>query len=182
MKYDPEKHDRRSIRLKDYDYSNEGAYFVTICTHRRQCLFGEIANGEILLNNFGSMVEKWWRKLPAKFPSVEIDAHIIMPNHFHGIIAIVGADPRVCPDLGAHTGAPLHKIVQWFKTVTTNECLRFIKQQDTNRLGSKLWQRNYYEHIIRNETALNAVHDYIVMNPENWADDPENPGSSGEIL
>ena len=99
-----------------------------------------------------------------------------MPNHFHGIIAIVGADPRVCPDLGAHMGAPLHNIVQWFKTVTTNEYLRFIKQQDTNRLGSKLWQRNYYEHIIRNETGLHGIRDYIVMNPGNWADDPENPG------
>ena len=99
--------------------------------------------------------------------------------HFHGIIAIVGADPRVCPDLGAHAGAPLHKIVQWFKTVTTNEYLRIIKRQDPNALGLKLWQRNYYEHIIRNETSLNAIREYIRMNHDNWADDPDNPGSSG---
>jgi hypothetical protein len=98
MKYNPEIHHRRSIRLKHYDYSQPGAYFVTICTHNRECLFGEIVSGAMVLNDAGKMVEKWWYELNTKFLNIEPDAHIIMPNHFHGIIIIVGADLRVCPN------------------------------------------------------------------------------------
>jgi putative transposase len=176
-KYGHGRHGRRSIRLRDYDYSQQGAYFVTICTKNRECLFGEIVNGQLIPNAIGLMIQQWWSKLSRKFSSIEIDAHVVMPNHFHGIIMIVGADPCVCPDLGAHTGAPLQKIVQWFKTVTTNEYLRYLKRQDVNTLGLKLWQRNYYEHIIRNERSLNAIRNYILNNPNRWPDDPENPES-----
>jgi putative transposase len=176
-KYGHGKHNRRSARLKDYDYSQEGAYFVTICAKNRECLFGEIVNGQIIPNDLGFMIQRWWSKLSRKFPLIETDAHVVMPNHFHSIIIIVGADPCVCPDLGAHTGAPLHKIVQWFKTVTTNEYLRILERQDVNTLGLKLWQRNYYEHVIRNERSLNAIREYILNNPNQWSDDPENPGS-----
>jgi putative transposase len=98
MKYNPEIHHRRSIRLKGYDYSQQGAYFITICTHNRECLFGKIVNGAMVLNDAGKMVEKWWYELNTKFPNIEPDAHITMPNHFHGIIIIVGADLRVCPN------------------------------------------------------------------------------------
>ena len=99
------RHGRRSIRLKDYDYSEQGAYFVTICAKNRECLFGEIVNGQIFRNDLGLMIEQWWSKLSRKFPLIETDAHVVMPNHFHGIIMIVGADPCVCPNLGAHIGA-----------------------------------------------------------------------------
>lgn len=88
---------RQSIRLRDYDYSQNGAYFVTICCQNKACLFGEIVNGEVRLNDAGKMVEKWWRELANKFPAIELDEFIIMPNHFHGIVVIVGADLRVCP-------------------------------------------------------------------------------------
>ena len=97
MKHDPDKYHRRSIRLNDYDYAQEGSYFITICAHNRECLLGDIANGEMSLNEMGTMVKKWWLKLKSKFPLIETDAYVIMPNHFHGIIAAVGADPRVCP-------------------------------------------------------------------------------------
>ncbi len=107
MKYDPDIHHRRSIRLKDYDYSQSGGYFVTICTKDRECLFGEIKGVEERLNGAGSMVEKWWQKIPYKFSSIVIDRHIIMPNHFHGIIVIVGAALCGRPGLDGHkVGGP----------------------------------------------------------------------------
>ncbi|AFM24407.1 transposase [Desulfomonile tiedjei] len=111
--------------------------------------------------------------IESKFSYIETDAYVIMPNHFHGIIVIVGADRRVCPILGAHEGAHLPKIIQWFKTMTTNEYIRHAKK---NRLSeAKLWQRNYYEHVIRNEKALHAIRTYIEANPGQWPKDPENP-------
>lgn len=104
MKYNPDIHHRRSIRLKGYDYSQAGLYFITICTQNRLCLFGEIKNGEIILNDAGIMIDKWWNELKHKYRNIKLHEQIIMPNHFHGIIqiinktdSVVGADLRVCP-------------------------------------------------------------------------------------
>jgi len=116
-KFDPQKHHRRSIRLKGYDYSSEGAYFVTIVTQGREHLFGEIVDQEMILNEAEEMIVKWWNELPNKFPNVILGDFVVMPNHFHGIIFIVenvGADLRVCPDdekntsaqKGEHVGSP----------------------------------------------------------------------------
>lgn len=181
MKYNPDIHHRRSIRLKGYDYSQAGAYYVTTCIQGRECLFGYIKGGKILLNDAGRMVEKWWIELVNKFRDIELDEFIIMPNHIHGIIINVGADLRVCPDnnndthtnngdtdKGEHTGSPLHRIIQWFKTMTSNEYIMAAKQYDWLRFNGKLWQRNYYEHSIRNETELNKIREYIINNPVNW--------------
>ena len=180
-KYNPEIHHRRSIRLKDYDYSQAGAYFVTICIQGKVCLLGDIADGVMALNDAGEMVEKWWYKLPEKF-SLSNWTDVVMPNHFHGIIKIVGADLCVCPDnrnkninQGEHTGSPLHRIVQWFKTMTTNEYIYGVKQYNWQPFSGKLWQRNYYEHIIRNEDELNKIREYIIRNPAIWDEDDENP-------
>jgi REP element-mobilizing transposase RayT len=180
-KFNPDLHHRHSIRLRGYDYSQEGAYFITICTQNRECLFGEIRDCEMILNDAGKMIEKWWAKIVKKFPSVETDEYVVMPNHFHGIVVIVGADPRVRPDAdvntgeGAHMGAPLQRIIQWFKTMSTNEYIQRIKQNGWQPLSGKLWQRNYYEHIIRNERELDEIREYIVNNPLQWALDNENP-------
>lgn len=176
MNYNPEIYHRHSIRLKGYDYSQAGAYFITICTQNRKCLFGEIVNAEMLLNDAGKMVEKWWYELKNKFPNMELDQYVVMPNHFHGIIQIiVGADLRVCPDnSGEHTGSPLHRMVQWFKTITTNEYIHNVKINNWQPFEGKLWQRNYYEHIIRNENELNHIREYIINNPLQWQFDREN--------
>ena len=119
MNYDPDKHHRRSIRLKDYDYSQAGAYFVTVVTQDRACLFGEVANGGMQLNDAGAVIEHWWIELPHKFATVDTDEFVIMPNHFRGIIVItdepVGADLCVGPNpegahpahQGTHAGVPL---------------------------------------------------------------------------
>lgn len=182
MKYNPEKHHRRSIRLRGYDYLQSGTYFVTICTQNRVCMFGEIVDGKMRLNNAGRMVEKWYQELVNKFLDIRCDEYIVMPNHFHGVIVNVGADLRVCPgnkpgahEPGAHIGAPLQVVVQWFKTMTTNEYIRGVKQHDWPRFDGKLWQRNYYEHIIRNENELNRIRQYIIDNPTKWDHDHENP-------
>jgi putative transposase len=177
----PEYH-RRSIRLDDYDYSQRGAYFVTISSHRHRPIFGIVSDGEMILNAVGKMIETWWWELTNKFRVLDTDAHIVMPNHFHGILMIVGADLRVCPaydidrhNVGAHAGAPLPRIMQWFKTMTTNHYIRGAKTGAWPRFSGKLWQRNYFEHIIRSEKSLNAVREYIEANPARWSNDPENP-------
>ena len=223
MNYDPNIHHRRSIRLKGYDYSQAGAYFITICAQNREYLFGEITNGKMQLNNAGKMIEKWYCELMNKFPDIQCGEHVVMPNHFHCIIHNVGADLcvcpnentnadlRVCPDemgqshriaptdtlksgehtdmmgehagpphadynkMGEHTGSPLRDIVQWFKTMTTNEYMRHAKQNRWRPFNGKLWQRNYYEHIIRNENDLNQIREYIINNPLKWELDNENP-------
>ncbi len=189
MAYDPQKHNRRSIRLRGYDYSLPGKYFVTICVQQRRCLFGEIINGEMNLNDAGRMVEKWWQELARKFPLVDLDEHITMPNHFHGIIEIVDRRKRekdlfyegktkdhieqVMAEL-PEKSAPLPQIVQWFKTMTTNEYIRGVKQLDWPRFEGKLWQRNYYEHIIFSFRSLQNIRQYIRANPVMWWFDRDN--------
>ncbi len=182
MKYDPEKHHRRSIRLKEYDYAQSGAYFVTICTQNRVCLFGTAANGEMELNNAGQIVKSTWEGLPARFPSARLDVFVVMPNHIHGII-IVGAqfiapadgfgtattDPGA-RNPGAINRAPttLGEIIRAYKAAST----RFIRQAGTTEFA---WQRNYYEHVVRNEESLDRIRRYIVENPAGWTTDRENP-------
>jgi REP element-mobilizing transposase RayT len=186
MRYDPDIHHRRSIRLKGYDYSRAGAYFVTICTHHHQCLFGRIENGVMFLNDAGEMISRWWNELKNKYANIEIDDYVVMPNHFHGIIHIVGADLCVCPDnnseriKGEHAGSPLqrtpiYKMAQWFKTMTTNKYILNVKQNHWKPFNGTLWQRNYYEHIIRNETSFHKIRQYIINNPTTWATDQLNP-------
>ena len=189
-KYDPNIHHRRSIRLGWYDYSQDGWYFVTMCTRNHTCMFGNILNDQMRLNKAGVMVGTWWRKVGGKFPSVRTDEYIIMPNHFHGIVNIVGAAPCGRPITGnnnvygqprdesgqPHGVAPtLGDIVNWFKTMTTNQYIRGVKQNGWSPFAGKLWQRNYYEHIIRNEEELNHIRQYIADNTLNWRTDEENP-------
>lgn len=181
MAHGPERRHRRSIRLCEYDYSQDGAYFVTICTQDRACLFGDITDGRMAVNDAGRMIEKWWLELNRKFSTIETDEYIIMPNHFHGIVVIVGADLRVCPvpayapGRGANAGSPLPSIIQWFKTMTTNEYIRGVKSCGWAPFTGKLWQRNYYEHIIRDERSLTRIREYIDNNPIQWETDRENP-------
>jgi putative transposase len=239
MAYNPKIHKRKSIRLKGYDYSQAGLYFVTICVKDMKCLFGRIENGEMILNDAGRMVEDWYWKLESKFPDIRCDEMVVMPNHFHCIIenvgpvaatvsasvgSTVGADPRVCPEgatndsgppvendsvetipneitpkisippvsdnlsksdtptvlgehvgsppgLGEHVGSPLHRVVQWFETMTTNEYIRGVKNLGWKPFNGKLWQRNYYEHIIRDQRAYENISQYIRNNPSKWNED-----------
>lgn len=191
VKFDPQKHHRRSIRLKDYDYSQEGAYFVTVVTWRRECLFGKIVNGETTLSHYGEIVQKWWSEIPVHFPDVETGAFIIMPNHIHGIILIEdrrGTVPVPNDDVHPQTQdrrhtkggetPPLHtptlgQIVAYFKYKSTKE-MNLLDNTDT---VTKFWQRNYYEHVIRDDTDLQNKTDYIEANPLLWDEDDENPNN-----
>jgi putative transposase len=190
MKFNPDIHHRRSIRLQEYDYSCNGAYFVTVCAQRRECLFGQIDNSEMLLNEAGQMVNGWWVKLPDKFHGVTLDEYVVMPNHFHGIIHIVGAAPYGRPDVGQphgivkpgqpHGVAPtLGDVIGWFKTMSTNAYICGVKQSGWPPFPGRLWQRNYYERVIRDEKELTGIREYILHNPIKWADDAENPGNVG---
>ncbi|MBI4000088.1 MAG: transposase [Candidatus Omnitrophica bacterium] len=174
---------RRSIRLKDYDYLSEGMYFVTICTQDRQHVFGEIADGVMGLNNAGQMIQESWKQLPERFDTVKLDEFIVMPNHVHGIIAIVGA-PFMAPNdhdgianKGAINRAPtLGEIIRTFKAVST-------RQIHLSGLNEFKWQRNYYEHVIRNENELFKTRQYVQENPIKWELDPENVAMEGkEVL
>lgn len=175
-KYNPEIHRHRSIRLKDYDYSQAGAYFVTICTWNKECLLGDITNSEIKISPVGEIIQKEWYKIPNRFPNVQLDAFVIMPNHIHGII-IVGATLVVARDddvgrnnrAGTSPAPTLGEIIGSFKSICVHKC----KYNGLN-IG-KLWQRNYYEHVIRNEDELNKIREYIVLNPAMWDEDDENP-------
>ena len=174
------QHRRRSIRLREYDYAERGAYFVTIVTQDRSCLFGEIINDAMQLSGAGVAIQRWWFELKNKFATVETDEFVIMPNHLHGIVVItdtiVGADLRAGPvPEGAHTGAPLPTIIQWFKTMTTNEYIRGVKTLGWPAFRGRLWQRSYYEHVIRHEKSLNRIRQYILDNPAHWDADRENP-------
>jgi len=186
MKYDPEIHHRRSIRLKGYNYSQAGTYFVTICTHNRECIFGTILDDKMRLNDVGQMVQASWEQLPQRFP-IELDAYVVMPNHFHAIVIIVGAPLVGAPDRAGTRRAGtrpaptmLGDIIGAFKSITTNECIRGVREFNWPHFDKRLWQRNYYEHVIRNEEALNRIREYILNNPLRWMLDRENPECQGE--
>src|SRR5680860_355784 len=245
MVYNPRIHHRKSIRLKGYDYSQEGLYFITICVQNKKLLFGKIArptpvvadprvcpicpinpdndqqihdnekqipdydqpipsnnNDPLLtLNDAGKMIEKWFLKLETKFPDIKCDIFMVMPNHVHCIIvnngagnkniaranhiknepnldrpsidgetSILGESPILgeLSIMGEHLGSPLGSVMQWFKTMSTNEYIRGVKTLDWERFDGKLWQRNYWEHIIRDERSYNAIRKYIINNPRNW--------------
>lgn len=175
---------RQSIRLKNYDYSQSGLYFITICTENREYLFGDIVDGKMVVNNIGNMIKKLWNKIPERFNMVELDIFQIMPNHLHGVIQInVGAGfipardlistrdkratTRVAPTVGDIIGA--------FKSLTTHEYIINVKNNGWKPFDKRLWQRNYYEHIIRTENDLNKIREYISNNPLMWEKDRNNP-------
>jgi putative transposase len=194
MKYNSEIHHRQSIRLKGYDYSRMGAYFVTIRTHGRECLFGEVADGGMRLNHIGEVVQAIWTGLPKRFSNVMMDEYMVMPNHFHGIIVTVGAPLAASgfesksenqggaeqgaasgaghfAEQGAASSAPtIGKIIRAFKSISAVNVNRLLDRQ-----GVPVWQRNYYDRIIRDEGELNAVRKYILDNPIKWGEDEDNP-------
>ena len=186
MTYDPARHHRRSIRLPAYDDAQAGAYFVTICTQNRDLMFGEVVKGQMILNGPGQMVESVWRESPQHYPGVKIDTFVLMPNHLHGVIILVGAGPSACPDNAgqpqgvAPTGTmSLPDVVHRFKSLTTARYRRRILHGRWLPFPGRLWQRNYYERIIRDDAELHRVRQYIIDNPAHWEEDPENPSVAG---
>jgi putative transposase len=179
MSTDPRLHRRKSIRIRGYDYTAPGRYYVTVCVKNRECLFGNIVNGEMHLNDFGRIVQHTWDELPNHFPTVALDALVIMPNHIHGIIGItdwvyyVGAQLN-CAPTEIHTGWPLGHIVRSLKSFSTRN-INALRGTPAH----PVWQRNYYERVIRNDQELERIRRYIADNPAKWELDEKNPDRGG---
>ncbi len=189
MKYNPEYHHRRSIRLQGYDYSQTGIYFVTICTHQRQCLFGEIRNGKMIFNQIGKIVSQEWLKSAEIRQEIILDEWIIMPNHLHEIVAIDKKENFQGEDY--FKGASLPPLQEdKRKPKSLSSFIGGFKSSVTKRIkpicdhpNPVIWQRNYYESIVRDENQLNQIRQYIINNPQKWDEDPEKPDNlSTEIL
>jgi len=203
-RYNPDIHHRRSIRLKGYDYTRAGAYFVTICARERECLFGEIVEGVMVMNQFEALVEAAWHGLPSHYPWVALDRFVVMPNHFHGIIVLDGtitsvgagfkpahhglkpahhddadidrAGLKPAPTLYKRHGLP--EIVRAFKTFSARSI-----NGTRNSSGVPVWQRNYYEHVIRDDADYSRIAEYVATNPQRWIEDtlhPDNQRIVGE--
>src|SRR5436190_19332258 len=205
MVYDPQKHHRRSIRLRGYDYSQPNPYYLTLCAQEGLCLFGDVVDGEMHLNSAGNMIDKWWKELEPKFPNTLTDSFQIMPNHLHAVLVILGNGldmaslygfgldrldfanteenegivaslatrsdgantnlnlrvdhegvKRSNEDFGPHK-TKLGEMMQWFKTMATNEYIRGVRDFGWQRFPGKLWQRNYFEHVVRQEQSLERI-------------------------
>lgn len=165
----PQQGHRRSIRLRDYDYAQSGVYFVTLCVAQKQCLFGDVVEDVVQLADIGKVVETTLLSLPEHFPQLTLDMWVVMPNHLHVIFIledIQEGGSRTAPTVSRK---PLGRLIGAFKTMSTKQ----INLQ-RNTSGEILWQRNYYEHIIRNEKSLEEIREYILNNPARWAEDDEN--------
>jgi REP-associated tyrosine transposase len=188
--YDPRLQHRKSIRLKGYDYRSAGAYFITLCAFQRECLFGVIKQSEMCLNPNGEIVRSCWEQLPHYFPLVSLVAFCVMPNHLHGVIVLADnrlgeasaslesilfgkstadASPLRGRPMGTMPGS-LGAILQNFKSVTTRRI-----NQTRGITGKPVWQRSYYEHVIRSQAEMNRISEYILANPARWSEDEENP-------
>ena len=194
INYNSKKYHRRTIRLNNYDYASKGAYFITICTCQKENIFGDVVGGKIVLNDIGMIVDRYWNKIQNYFLNVETDEYIIMPNHVHGIIFILNElknttrAQQPLPTRGCHAPTDdarngthgrkfgdmepgsISSIICTLKSLTT----RTVNKQMRIK-GGTIWQRNYFERIIRNKNELNKIRLYIVNNPVNWEMDKENP-------
>jgi putative transposase len=154
MKYDPNKHHRRSIRLKGYDYSQPGAYFVTICINGGLPTLGKICNSQMYASKPGQMVQNAWDELPLHYPGVAVDAFVLMPDHIHGIIFLTADNTMILGD-----------VVHRFKSLTTAKYRHGVMELGWTPFPKRFWQRNYHESIIRDEASLDKIRRYILNNP-----------------
>jgi putative transposase len=195
MKLGSLSHQRRSLRLKEYDYSQSGAYFVTLVTKSRECLFGEVNAGVIQLTKYGTILQRTWTNLPLHYPNIILEAFVVMPNHIHAIIGIIATDSESSglilgnnseqkdylngetylrvdkfTNPNRKTRHSLPEIVRAFKSFSARQI-----NQMRHTPGIALWQRNYYDHIIRNQAEMERIVLYIQANPGKWLEDEENP-------
>jgi len=204
--------ERKSIRKDGYDYSSDGLYFITICAQNHQCVFGEIRNRKMLLNPAGEMIDKWYKELINKYPNIKCREYIIMPNHFHCIIEIINfikTDNVDTEKMDAHVGtslrgrphfgngnipiqqygmqnqkynASIFDMMDWFKTMTTNEYIRGVKNDNWQRFNKRLWQLRYWDYIIRSHNKYLRISQYIIDNPCKWNDDKLNGGHGNMVM
>jgi REP element-mobilizing transposase RayT len=170
---------RRSIRLSDYDYTAPGAYFITICTDQRACIFGEIVNGVLRASPLGEIAHREWLRLPQRFSGVALDACAILPNHMHGILVIQGKNgetgaQRPREEFGRPLSGSLPTLIRSYKAAVALKINAY-----RNLPGAAVWQRNYWEHRIRDEVDWNRIREYIASNPVHWLEDQLTPEHKG---
>ena len=184
----PSPRGRRSIRLAGYDYASPGAYFITLVTYQRLCLFGTIRDGEMELSAVGMIVAEKWHEISGHFTNVELGEYVVMPNHVHGIIILHDVPRRgvVSTPAGRGGGTPPDDLKKGDETsplrwTTLGQVVAYYKYQSTKQVnavmdspGTQLWQRNYYDHILRNDKEYARINAYIASNPIHWEDDDEN--------
>ena len=181
---------RRSTRLRGYDYGQTGGYFVTICVQDQKCLFGKIIDGQMQLNDIGKIVIECWNRIPQHFFSAELDVYVVMPNHLHGIILLnTKRSTSACPSFysqpNRHGEVPspvspnrrtkipsptLGQVVAYFKYQST-KCINQLRDMP----GTRVWQRNYYDHVLRDDIDLQRIRQYITDNPMQWQLDQLHP-------
>jgi putative transposase len=162
---------RKRLRLPTRDYSQAGSYFMTICTHEKKCVLGSVGSARVQLSRIGEIVRATWNALPERFPRVVLDELVIMPNHLHAILILVGGvNMSKMPATGRAAHASLADVIGAFKSISTIHVNRLL-----NSKGSPLWQRSYFEHVIRNGEDLKNIQRYILENPLRWSLDEENP-------
>jgi len=160
---------RKSPRLQGYDYTQNGAYFVTICTHKRQCLFGEISGAEIEMNTTGCIAQTCWEQIPTHFPKAELDAFVVMPNHVHGILLIIDDSKQTqyqYEQFSKPIARSLSTIMRSYKSAVTNQVNRLFMTENT-----PVWQGRFHDHIVRDEKSLNTLREYVANNPARWEAD-----------
>jgi REP element-mobilizing transposase RayT len=165
---------RQTLRLKDYDYGRAGMYFVTVCTLNRAFILGMIEEDTVALSEIGHMVYRTWMELPLRYSGIDVDAFVVMPNHVHGIV-VLGGVGEGGEARGPHPTMTLSQVVHRFKSFTTFRCRALREAAAAGSHAGKLWQRNFYEHVIRDEADLTRVRQYIQDNPLKWCLDAENP-------
>ncbi len=165
---DKKFYERGSIRLPDYDYTQDSLYYITLCCQHRLTLFGEVINGELGLNAAGKMVEEEWKALPARFPEIRLHAYVVMPNHFHAIVEVHDIEQTNSKNEKPRT---LGNILAAFKSIVTVNFTHGVKELGWQPFDKKVWQRNYWEHIIRNDQAYQKITEYIIENPIYWRED-----------
>ena len=151
---------RQSHRLKNYDYGQRGLYFLTMCCQNREHLFGYIEDKKMFLNDAGLMIERWYNEIPNKFENIRCLDYVVMPNHFHCLLHITKSGENLIGD-----------VVRWFKTMTTNEYIRGVKEHCWQRFDKRLWQRDYFDNIVKNEAMYINITEYIKNNPSKWKED-----------
>ena len=169
-----DKRRRKQLRLKNYDYTQEGAYYVTGCTQNRECLFGNVRDGKMELNEYGKIVKQEWYKTGEIRKNIELDEFIVMPNHIYGIIIIAGTcnvpQRNRNEKFGSSVSNSIPTIIKLFKSTTTKQI-----NQRRNTTKKSIWQRGFYEHVIRNEEDLNRIRQYVIYNPMKWEEDKYYP-------
>ena len=182
MRYDPNRHRRRSIRLADYDYSAPGSYFLTICTEGRRCFLAEVVGDEVVLSLYGDIVRDEWCRSASVRAELTLDVFVVMPNHLHRIVTIRDIGARDDANVGAHGNAPNLRTLSQRRPRSIATFVGSFKGAATRRInrerqspGAPVWQRNYYERVIRDEAELERIRHYIIDNPRRWADDEYHP-------